>query len=781
MSSKSSGKKQSGTVLDALLSAFAQACVYNRNDQAPPAVLLWPDQDRQWQPLLPRLRGILPHLLTLGAYDPPTRTGPAIWLRCMLTKTLPGLTYWPEDTTPIVYLPGISRPRLRAVEDCPADLQPLVGLQYRGAFFSHGNGKDWSISAFLQSDRVGLGLDIARDTATQDALKTALVELVDIEVDKLAGKQLSADDFHALVVPEPDRMILQWLNDPAATREQWGKSRWKTFRNICKKGYDFDPEADGELAGAELLGLRQKKWEAVWQRLADGPGPYPNVPDRLRAARPKTIGLFDLAESWPQDNEQMEQDLRQVFQNINTVPAAEVKAKLADLEQRHGQRRAWVWAKMGRAPLAVALEQIAALAEAAKPLAGASLNALADSYTSGGWKADAAMLATLAGVKTAEDVAAVREVIRTLYQPWLRDMAERFHKLAPNVLEHPGRKPTRKEPGKGTCILFADGLRYDVGQKLRAALGGRGLAVDPGWHWSAVPPVTPTAKPALSPVADLLVGTADGDGFCPAVADTEKKLTNERFHQLLEGRGYQILKGDATGDPTGLAWTECGQIDRTGHDQGWVLARRLEEEVQALADRTAALLAAGWKEVQIVTDHGWLLLPGGLPKEELPGYLAQDRWGRCALPKPGSTLTVPQKPWHWSNSVWIALAPGISCFVAGKEYAHGSLSLQECLVPQFKVTAARKAPTATIKSAKWVGMRCKVEVVGNAAGLRVDLRTKLADAASSLVTPKPVEADGTASVLVEDDSVLGTAAFLVLVTAGGQVLEKQSTMVGGEE
>ena len=774
-------KPSSTTVLHKLLAALAQGCVYNRNDQVPPAVLLWPDQDRQWESLMPRLRGILPHLLTLGTYDAASRTGPAIWLRCMLTKALPGLTYWPEDMTPIVYLPGVSRPQLRAVEDCPADLQPLAALQYRGAFFSHANGKDWSISAFLQSDKIGLGLDIARDTATQDALKTALVEFVDIEVDKLAGKQLSADDFHALVAPEPDRMILQWLNDPAATKEQWGKSRWKTFRSICKKQYDFDPEADGELTGAELLGLRKKKWETVWQRFADGPGPYPNVPDRLRAARPKRNGLFDLSESWPQDNEQMEQELRLALQNIDTVPAAELHAKLADLDQQHGQRRGWVWAKMDRAPLAVAFQHIGTLATAAKPLAGASLNALADAYISGGWKADAAMLAALAAVKTAEDVAAVREAIRTLYQPWLRDMAERFQQLAPQVLEHPSRKPSKKEPGKGTCILFADGLRYDVGQMLAAALSKRGLAVDAGWHWSALPPVTPTAKPALSPVADLLAGTADADGFCPALADTEKKLTNERFHQLLEGHGYQILKGDATGDPAGLAWTECGQIDRTGHDQGWVLARRIGEEVQTLADRTAALLAAGWKEVQIVTDHGWLLLPGGLPKEDLPGYLAQDRWGRCAVPKPGSTLTVPQRTWHWSNTVWIALAPGISCFVAGKEYAHGSLSLQECLVPQLKVTATKTAPTASIKSAKWVRMRCKIEVEGNAAGLRVDLRTKLADAATSLVTPKPVEVDGTVSVMVEDDSVLGTAAFLVLLNAAGQVLEKQSTTVGGEE
>jgi len=309
----------------------------------------------------------------------------------------------------------------------------------------------------------------------------------------------------------------------------------------------------------------------------------------------------------------------------------------------------------------------------------------------------------------------------------------------------------------------------------------RGHTIDAGWHWSALPPVTPTAKPALSPVTDLLTGTPDGDGFCPALADSAKKLTSDRFLQLMEGRGYQVLKGETVGDPSGLAWTECGQIDRTGHDQGWRLARRINEEVQALAERTAALLNAGWKEVHIVTDHGWLLLPGGLPKVEMPGYLAQDRWGRCAVVKPGSKVELPQRTWHWSNQVWVAMAPGIQCFYAGKEYAHGSLSLQECLVPEMRVRATKELTPATIESVKWVRMRCRVTIEGNGAGLRVDLRTKLADAGSSLVTPKSPEPEGTVSLAVEDDDTVGTAAFIVLLTGDGQVIDKRSTTVGGEE
>jgi hypothetical protein len=408
---------------------------------------------------------------------------------------------------------------------------------------------------------------------------------------------------------------------------------------------------------------------------------------------------------------------------------------------------------------------------------------MAEAYRGGGWKADSAMLSAVAAVKTTADSAAVRAAVKALYEPWLTDTAVRFQELVGETLEHPRHKASKTlGASKGTCILFADGLRYDVGERLRAALSERGLSVESGWHWAALPPVTPTAKPALSPVADQLCGSATGDGFCPNVTEAGKRLTPDRFTTMLEGRGYQVLRGGATGDPTGLAWTECGKIDRKGHDEGWQLAHRIADEVETLADRIQALLKAGWKEVRVITDHGWLLLPGGLPKVELSKAVVEDRWGRCAVVKPDAKIEVPQRTWHWSESVWMALAPGIGCFVAGKEYAHGSLSLQECLVPRLTVTAAPATTTASILSAKWTGLRCKVTVEGAATGIQVDLRTKLADASSSLaVAPKAPGPDGTVTLFVEDDSAESTAVSVVLLDGAGQVIAKYPTTVGGGE
>jgi hypothetical protein len=98
---------------------------------------------------------LLPELLTLGDYEPEQRTGPAIWLRCIVDGALPDVKL-PEKSVPVLYLPKVSRQLLRSPEECPDELKPLVELQYRGAVWTQLNGKDWTVEAFLVSESGGL-------------------------------------------------------------------------------------------------------------------------------------------------------------------------------------------------------------------------------------------------------------------------------------------------------------------------------------------------------------------------------------------------------------------------------------------------------------------------------------------------------------------------------------------------------------------------------------------------------------------------------------------------
>lgn len=770
------------TFLDALVEAIKRAGRYNKNDQVPPAVVLWPDKDRQWEALLPLLRERLP-LLTFGQYKPAEWTGPAYWLRCVIAHTLPDYQL-PLNVTPVIYLPGISKQEIRAIEDTPKMLQPLAELQYRGVLWTHKNGRDWTIAAFIQSSEGGLGIEIGADTATKEALQRALLKLADEPIARLKKEvPLRAPFFDALLNPDEVRSLLLWLNDPVGYPKRCSAEEWASFCGLCQRKYGFHPEEDGAMTAMVLFGVHQGDWGNVWNRFKEAPHSYPHLPELLRRAKPQQMSLFTISESWPQDNEAAELTLRESLTALRDVPPHEVRAAVGDLEKEHAIRRSWVWTTLGRSPLVTALQHLIALAkETDRTPGGSTVIEIGKAYTEWGWKADAAVIDALTTVEKAEDVGAIKAVIAVLYRPWLENAAFAMQKVVySGHLSQTYRVDRLSEPGNGVCILFCDGLRYDIGRRLAAALETRELTCKVKSHLVPLPGVTPTAKPAISPVAGLMSGKAS-QGLEPAVTAGGSKVTVEVLRKLLSQMSYQVLKGEDLGDPSGKAWTEMGTIDSYGHQYSWKLSHHIAGEIHALERRIETLLNWGWKQVLVVTDHGWLLLPGGLPKADLPEHLTLIRKGRCARLKEMSNTDQETVPWYWDNDVRIALAPGISCYEAGKEYEHGGLSPQECFVPM--ITVSRQDNTISlsiaIEKVTWRGLRCTMHVAGATSNMKVDIRTKAGDPTTSLATAsKSPNADGTFSVLVQDEDRMGEAAMIVVLNSDGTVMKQILTTIGG--
>ena len=721
--------------------------------------------------------------MMLGEFDPELRKGPAIWLRCMIERTLeyPRI---PEDVTPIVYLPAVSRQVLGAADTCPDHLKPLVELQFRGVCWTQTNGRDWTVEAFLLSKDGGLGLDVARDADTRQSMTRALTELATTPVRALTGRRIDAEDFDRLFSSDPDRDLLVWLNDPAGMRDGWEPARWSAFRSRCKADLGFDPEKDGELAAAERLGRREGAWESIWNRFAESPALHEGIPELLRRAKPDE--LFVERSSWPQDNKAAEDDLRRDLLELEGQAPPAARERVIDLDHRHAERRGWVWAKLDEAPLAHAVAHLAVIAErASTQLGGASAAEMARSYADGAWEIDAAALSSMAAVRTTADSQAVSSSLEVIYRPWLEAAAYHLQSLEssePGAIREDGAAyDTNVE--SGTVMLFADGLRFDLAQRLIERLRSRGLSTAASSMWSGLPTVTATAKPAVSPVSSGITGVSPGDDFRPVTADDRRPLTPDRFRRLLADAGFACLDPMDTGDPAGRAWTESGQIDRLGHSLKGALAGGIDRQIELLAERVESLCAAGWREVRVVTDHGWLWLPGGLPKVELPKYLTMSRWARCAAIAGESVVETPVVSWHWNVQAQVAIAPGIACFEAGHEYAHGGVSLQESLIPSVRVTAGKRSPTThtTIADVAWIGLRCRVRVGGAEGALHVDLRGRVGDAASSVSLPRQVDDAGAASLLVADDDLEGTSAVVVVLDAEDRVIAKQSTIIGGEE
>jgi hypothetical protein len=765
------------TLCEAVEQALHAAGRYNPGVEEKPAAILWTDSDGQWLPLLPKLRSRLPHLLTLGDYHAEERRGPAIWLKCVLARTIDvGI---PGDVIPIVYLPNVSRQILRAAADCPPLLQPLVELQYRGTVWTQRNGKDWTVEAFLMSDDA-LGLDVAKDEGTRRSLHASLPALVDAPLEPLRQKRLEAEDFDKLMVGDQPRDLLEWMNDPQGVRAGWAEGKWHAFRSRCKKDYSFDPEAEGALGAAERMGLRKEEcWQALWNRFCEAPVAYKALPALLTTAKPKNELVFE-GESWPDENDRSEERLRAALLELGGMDSTKARKRVHDLEQEHGQRRVWVWSKLGKSPLAQALGALVHLAErTTKALTGATSEEMALSYEEGGYEADVALLRALAIPRTAPDKTAVNAAARALYLPWVRAAAELLQQhVASNPLPGTGDQPV-VEVNAGECILFADGLRFDLGQQLRALCEERSLKVVSARRWAALPTVTASAKPAVSPIAGQIAGGLTlPESFSPSVGGQE--LTTARFRKALEASGYPYLNASETGDPSGKAWTEGGKIDTRGHDMQIGLAVLIPDELERLADRITELLDAGWNRIRVVTDHGWLLLPGGLPKTELPGFLVASRWSRCAVIKGESKVNVPTVAWHWNSSAEVAVAPDVSAFVAGQEYAHGGVSLQECVIPDLTISmSGAKQAAVTIKQVEWQRLRCRVTLEPPIEGMMVDVRTKANLPESTLVaSPKSTDDSGQAALFVADADNAGMAAIVVALNASGDLLAKQSTTIG---
>lgn len=770
-------------ILDLLTQEIRASASYNSSAQVAPSVILWTDKLRQWQPALPLLQAALPELIVLGDYQPTKRQGPAIWIKCVIENTLPEIEL-PKDKTPIIYLPGIERRDLRAIAECPTGLMPLAELQYRGCWWVYsGSGRDWSVNAFLTSGNGGAGLDVARDEKSQQAMLRVLNEILGCEQKELLGRRLEAPDFNKLVSNDPVRDLLTWMNDSKGSLDRWEPQRWQALVGICETEYHFSPERDGELTAAELLCRRQGVWEGVWQRYAESCHHYSNFPQLLLKVD------YDLAAdgaSYPGINKQEEEKLEQELKGLLSLDSTAIRRHLYQLEKQHAPRRQWIWLSLGLSPLAGVLEHLAIVADLTSvAFAGTTPDEMACQYHEKYWLADDHFLRALAYPLSPANQELVQALLGLTYQPWLESVTQSFQSLS-QTKGYPGiagpQIATKDYQSSGELVFFVDGLRFDIANRLASKLAGAGQ-VELKSDWAALPSVTATAKAAVTPVHKSITGRSTDLDFEPSLKSEDKGFSAYYFKKLLSEKHWAYLEENESGDIKLNAWTQTGDIDKEGHIKGIKLAGRIDAMLDEIVERIEDLQAAGWRKIRVVTDHGWILTPEPMKKVELPKYLTETRWGRCAVIKETVNSGFLEVNWYWNPQIHIAMAPGIHNFKAGQYYDHGGLSLQECFTPVITIVSnkpsTKQVVNAVIDDIRWVGLVCKVKVTTESETVLAVLRTHPADPDSEICNRKPVKS-GKASLMVEDDQLTQSSAVLVLLDDQGNVLAKKPTLVGDE-
>jgi hypothetical protein len=765
------------TVLDHLTKALQAAARYNRHDAAPPAVVLWTDGQRLWEPVVDRVREGFPNIFVLAPGIRDAHTGPSTWIRYQLSAR--------DDrtTVPVVYLPGVSRQAFRSAAAFPEQARHLFALQFLGQFWTQTNGKDWTPSALLASADGGLELDLAKDTATLTALTLQLANVLETPVRNLQGKRLEAADFNSLSVGDPVGMMLRWMAEPEKAKASWPADQMAAFDQICRQQFRLDLASEGRIGAAEKLVAGGGDWETVWDRFQEAPRKYRGLRDALLLVPPKDL-FGSVSLRLPQTNQTAEDRLRQDLLSLAQAPHHTVTDQLVKWAADHRGRAGSVWAALNEAPLARAVVHLGRMAQAiSEGLAGSDWSGLADAYLAAGWKVDAEARHSFSTVRKKPDIEAVTAALHAAYLPWLEQQAQRmaawnhpYPVSSPASTRHLPREP-------GTVYLFVDGLRTDVALELCTLLEAAGACLERHSAWAPLPTVTATAKPGWQPLAEALGGEVLPESYEPDTVDGGKRLTTEAFRSLITKLGFQWFPDGYPGEPAGTGWTETGDLDARGHEEGAKLAWRVPEVLDAIKERVFDLRRVGWKKVVILTDHGWLWMPGGLPKTELPAHLTASKWGRCAVPNPGAHHSLPTTPWFWGNHHHVVLAPGVSAFLKGQEYCHGGATIQEALTLMITVAGTDQAPVtaASIRSVRWAGLRLHVEVTDPPPDGTLDLRTKAADATSSLIDPKgegrPLGPDGKGSLVVLNDDFAGSAATLVVLRQG-EVVAKYSVTIG---
>ncbi len=768
------------SIYDKVTQALRQAEQHNSSIMVKPEVILWPDPERLWVDVIPDLQSVFPHLLVYGHYDLTKKQGPAIWIKCMIAKSLPEAD-WDESATPIIYLPGIAKADFRNVEVAGLDLQPLLEYQYTGTLFLQENGKEWTILAFVENPTAGLGINILKDYATKEALKKALPSIFH-DPEALYGKTvIDAQHLNNQLFPEINPSILKWMCKGDAFLQNMDAGKKEVFVHLCKSQYDFEPDYKNIKAITEKLGAQKNTWKYVWQLYANAPKKFPEIAELLRLAKPDDLGvdLFALPkESWPQVNEQQEDELRIALNKAAKMQPKEALASLKLLDNSHKVRCTWVWNELGEAPLAYALSYLIAMAEkATESFPFSNLEDLKTYYVSNGFLVDQSMRKSLAAVKSDKDKTVIKLLIKTIYQPWIESVTNKFQTLIENDASVFTTQISQTETE--SFVLFVDAFRFELAEEFCKRIATLNYKVSLQTGWSAIPSLTPTAKPNVSPIAMAISVNSDIKEFRPQL-QSGKELQTAAFRESLTAANFTHIFKSEDINPNISCWQEIGDIDTKGHEEQSDMVKRIEELFEQVQEVLETAFEKGVKRIKIVTDHGWLLLPGGLPKTQLNVGLTETRWGRCALIKEGAIIDLLHLPWRWNPSIYIAYAPGISFFKANEEYAHGGISLHECLVPTIIIENENNSKAiAKIQSIKWVNLKCAVETENATDDYTIDIRTKYNDESSSIVesTKKSVK-ENKGSVMVSDDAE-SKAATIVLLDSSGRILDKKLTTVGG--
>ena len=235
-----------------------------------------------------------------------------------------------------------------------------------------------------------------------------------------------------------------------------------------------------------------------------------------------------------------------------------------------------------------------------------------------------------------------------------------------------------KNTSKKIAIMVGDGVRYEVADSVASRVASD-ISVDKKFMYAGLPSETEHNMSALY--------TTDGE-IIAEKKEREKKLSDETGKDITYMQLDEV-NGTTDGEILVLTYKD---IDDAGEKMQQGMLRLVDEFEDILVEKIQLLLHLGYKEVHLVTDHGFVLTgileeSDKIPTDDISGgKKVSERYIRSVDEQSGSKYISIEE--HYENYNYVNFAKSSRPFVStGKYgYSHGGFTPQEVVIPNFVFT-----------------------------------------------------------------------------------------------
>lgn len=394
----------------------------------------------------------------------------------------------------------------------------------------------------------------------------------------------------------------------------------------------------------------------------------------------------------------------------------EALAKLAEKKLSVQQAAQSFWSQQGFTPGWAALHQVGELMNHIQRvldqlLQMKSVAVIVKAYTSDWWQIDERYRQTKLALQTpftGNDVLAgwvdrfYTRFLGDSNQQWTAKLAEHGQWDFAGILPAQNSFWTTAQTEERTAVFLVDGLRYDLGQAIKAALPTN-VECSLQAMITGLPSTTPLGMSALMPEAENRTIGWQGKDWHITVPEFEGNLAQKaQRDKWLQTKltAVQVLNLDTLLKPdtsidnkTKTLVVTTGDIDTIGENTAKLDPAILDTLVDQLVRGAQKALRSGFTAVHIVSDHGFLLLDKVTDhgKAELPKQNWLKKRVRYAIGKNLPATEHLQFSIPGSENLIGWFPHSVVCFKAFGQYnyVHGGPSLQEVIIPHLTIRSSQ--------------------------------------------------------------------------------------------